>query len=1145
MATAPQFYNRDGSGYTSNLVFTTNQDSVVLTGKLGTDTAAVQISINGGTFVSDPDLIKLDLNNFTIPNLAVYSAGLALDPGTNTITLRAIDVVGGVSATATATITRVDQVSVNGADIPSGVKVNRLRDNVDILVAYPNASTNSTVTAVFLGFNLYASTAPTGSTGYYRINESLITDANATYEETVYESLTEKALWSNPHLKQIRVRVTEEDYFGNELAERLNVLEDAHTFFFKSRFTSTTEHYNLIKYAVFRHNRNSTAGTINSDQWANTPATDPLYYVVTAIYYDPATATEIETPYSQEVLGTPLTIDTAIQDLPGRTQTQIVTDYLGLVVRVNAEISLIPGSTTRDVSVDPFASEAERVWFLLDFVHRSQSFLTLLAIDDANGDGVSDPVVSSAYKSALQSALGFTTSQATQSLIDTQFNKLAGNVQKTRLPGRFAVGQAVVYTPTKPATDLIVSADSIVSTDADTVNNLPVARYRVGGTYTLPAATADAYYNFDTKRYELIVDIVALEIGSAGNRPANSIKNITGVSGVSVTNTEATVFGEDVESNAELAARSILAFPSVDTGTEMGYAMTAAEQTGVIKSKIVKSGDPLMMRDWDDVRKKHIGGKVDIWVQGLRERQVTEQFAFAFEVARDIQCRIVDVATLTFRVLDSRVTAATPIIEILNNPSQGLGVRNATLGEDYDLTGVVVQDYQTFRLNTAIPQPVTAIDDIVLADYRFRSLNQFVMTYQPVRRIVSIIGEISGALSASTNYGLYKTGDPLLEGESTIAKDYVAISQAAGVPSGTQITVNDELHVLIGFVQEPLDAIGINTKTIRVFNATRTVEYTGPEGAIPDFDIIQGTDRTPPKIVRTAASTIISGQSVSVDYVKDENFTVTYVINDVLQQLQDVVNRRRHATADVLVKQTVENDVDFETTVQLKSGATKDNVDPALRTNVSLELNQRGIGYGIAQSDIIHAVDATTGVDYEVVPLARMAYADGSRRIREGVLSNNHPIPSLDFGAQRVFILTDALTAPTTDNGGYATEHKGVFQDEIAMTLAESVALVGYQANQAYIIGSEGAVILGYSDDATLIAQGYTDPADIVTQRLKLTANHILVALLSTGTPPDVPTNHTYACSYVVRGDSGAHDISAADVEFLNLGKLTVTYRNG
>lgn len=1147
MATTPQIKLRDGTGYTTNLVFTTNQESIFLYGTVDLNTAAIQVSVNGGAFVTDPTLVKLDLTNWTYPNPSVYPEGAILELGINVIQIRVIDIVGKVSPPATAQITRVrDILSLTGVNIPSGIRVQRNRNTITLLASLPlplrGSSGNITATPTFLGFNLYASSAAAGSSGYFRVNELLITEASNTYQEDVYSSTQEMTTWSDGRRKNLRIKVTEEDEFETQLSLRLDAVENVSNYFDSVRFSATLESYRIIKFAMFTHDRNGGAGIINADQFVNVDASQPLYYVFTGVYFDPTTSTEIETPFSQEVLGQPLVLDTTIRDLPGRARLQIVQDYVTAIVRVNQLVSLVPGSTTRDVSIDPFSSESERLWFLLDFVHRSQSFLTLLAIDDANGDGISDSVGNSAYKTALKAALGYPSDQATQSLINQQFEKLAKNEGKDRLPGRPAVGQVVLFTTTKPTSDLVVPAGTFVSTDADTVNNLPSVRYRIGGTYIMSAANADAYYNFNTKQWELNADITAEAVGTNGNRPAGSIVNVN-VPGLQVTNTENTVYGTSTESNSELASRAILAFSSVDTGTEGGYYSTTAEQVGVIKAKVVKSGDDLMMRDWDDVRKKHIGGKVDIWVQGLRERQVTEQFAFQFEIARNIQCLVVDLTTLTFRVLDSRVTTATPLIEILNNPSQGLGVRNASTGLDYDLTGVVILDYNTFRINTTIPQPATLVDDIILADYRFRSVNKFYYTFQPVRRVISCVGEVAGPLVADSNYKLYKTDDPLLNGESTIAKDYLEITQYLGKPSGAQITVNDEAHVLIGFVREPLDSIGINTKTIRVFDQTRVTEYNGPETTAPDFDIIEGTATTPAKIVRTSASMIKNGQQVSVDYVKDENFTVTYVINDLLQQLQQVINNRRHTTADVLVKQTIDNPIDLETTVQLKKGATKNTTDPAIRSNVSIDLDSRLIGQGAAQSDVINAVDSTTGVDYEVVPLALMAYADGARRMRESVLSTYTHLTSLDIGGQRAYILTNALTSPTTDGGGLVTEHKGVFQDDVAMTLVSTLSTVAKYANQAFIIGAEGAIINGYSDDATLTAAGFTTPETRATERLRRTANHIVVALSATGLPPDDPSNHAYACSYVVRGDTGAKDFAAAAIEFLSLGNFTITYR--
>lgn len=1147
MATAPQIKLRDGSGYTQNLVFTTNQESITIEGTVDVAAADIQVSINGSGFVSDPTLVKFNLPNFTVPNPDNYPEGLILEPGENLVLIRTIDTIGGVSGTSSVSATKVRQSDVIQVEIPTGIRVRRRRNSVDILAALPaqRFSTNGVpLDNNFRGFNFYCSTTEGGITGYYKVNANLVTSKSTVYEEDTSYITSESTVFANVTKKSLSLRLVEQDEFGNDVTVRLAKDYDVSAYNESLRFRSSLESYVLVEFNSFRHIRSGSSDSINEDQFSDIPDSIPLYYVVTSVYYDPSTGAEIESAYSQEVLGSPLVIDTNLRELPSRDQFQVVTTYVNSIMRVNQGISLLPGSTTRDVSIDPFSSEAERLFFLIDFVHKCQSFLTLCQLDNASGNGTSDPVSSSAYKTALKAALGYATDTAVQSLIDSAFDKLAGNVNKKRLAGRPSVGQAVFYTNLRPTFDLTVNSGSFVSTQADSSLGIPSVRFRVGGTYTMLASQADAYYNFDEKRYEIVVDIAAETIGSDGNRPAGQIASSTGVTGLSVTNTEATVFGSDRESNADLAARALLGFVSVDTGTEGGYAATSSEQIGVIKAKVVKSGDALMMRDYDPIRKKHIGGKVDIWVQGLRERQITEKFAFTFEIARDIRCLVLDATNLIFRVQDSRVTVNTPITEILDNLTQGLGVRNVTQGLDYSLSGVTILDYQTFQLDSTISsQVVTNADDIVTADYRFRVFNQFILSFQPVRRVVSVVGEVSGSLTPVGGYALYKTSDPLLEGESTVSTDYLSINQLNGVPSGESIDINTEPHVLIGFQEEPLGNIGINTKTIRVFSEDRSIEYDGPDTTLPDYEIVLGTSTTPVKIVRTSTSDIVNGSTVSVDYTHDENFSVTYVINDLLQQLQNTVNSRKHATADVIVKQSIQNSLDLETTVQLLSGATRDKVDPATRSAVSLETNKRLIGQGIAQSDVINAIDSTEGVDYQVVPFAKMAYTDGSRKLREGVSSSYTELTSLSIGGNLAYILTSGLESPTTDGGGLSTEHKGVFQDDEPLTLSTTLLSVASVSNQAYIIGSAGAIIPGYTDTATLVAAGFLTPTDQEVEFLRRSANHVIVSLSGSGTPIDTPDNHSYAISYVVRGDSGSKDISASGVEFIDLGSFTLTFR--
>lgn len=1155
MASGPQISLRDGSGTTTSLTFTTNQEAIYVTGTVSSDTVSVQLSVNGGPFVSDPNLISFVLQTFTIPNLTVYPSGLPLEFGVNTILIRVIDIVGAVSAASTVLVTRIAQADDTGTQVPSGVRVLRNRDFVQILAAKPKPIQNLTQdddgnfilvtqeTNQFLGFNFYASTEPSGSSGYYRLNEKPVTAPIQQVEDQI-DTFSDIALWDSSNAKTLRVRVSEEDEFGRELQVRLNATRNNSLINGKLKFTGTWLNYEFNAFVAFTHSRAGGNGLINTEQFLGVADSDPLYYVVTGLYYDPITNTEIETPYSQEVLGAPLVLDTTVRDLPSRTREQIVQDYVDSIIRVNSEVSLIPGSVARDVDIDPFASEASRIWFMLDFVHRSQSFLTLLAMDNVSGDGVSDQVASSAYKQALKAALGLANDVAVQGLIDQQFDKLAANVNKYRLSGRQAQGSLILFTTTRPSRDILVPAGSFAISTADASTGVSAQRFRIGGSYILPAANAEAFYNFNERRYEIRVQIIAETTGSDGNVPPKSIQTLVGVSGLQAVNDLATSFGSDLESNAELASRALLGFSSVDTGTEGGYAAAAAAKIGIVRNKIIKSGDPLMMRDYDPVRNKHIGGKVDVWIQGVQERQVQDTFAFTFDVAQNVQAQVLEVTPsfIRMQVLDSRVTVESPIIEILHG-APGLGVRNVTQGADYDLTNVQILDYNTFRIDNTLPsQPATTLDDTVIADYRFQVVNQLFMTVQPVRRVVSVVGEISGALTPGVHYKLYQTEDPLLEGQSTLAKDHVSITPSGGIPNGNTILVNDELHVMIGFEPEPLTSIGVNTATIRVFSEDRSVEYHPPSSSSPDFDIIAGTPTTPVKIVRTSSSQIANGQEVSIDYSHDENFTVTYVVNDLLQQLQAIYNIKRHVTADVLVKQAIVNLIDVESTVQLKVGAKKERTDPLLRNKVSLDLSRKLIGQGEAQSNMDAAINDTSGVDFNVLPMARMAYADGSIKLRQPVLPTYVRVASLDIGGNQAYLLTNALPYPTTDGGGLDVEHKGVFQDDVVMSLAADLSLVGNQTNQAYIIGYNGAVITGYSDDAFLGSEGFL-PIQYEAERLRRTANHVVVSLSSAASPPDVPIKHEYAVSYVIRGDQGTHDIDASAVEILDMGDLTITYR--
>ncbi len=1132
MAISPRINYPDGSGTSTDFAITTNSSSLVFTGTLDPSTVDVQIDFNGSGFVSDPTLVDVTLPTFTVPNLSTRPGGLQLERGTNTIRLRSVDVSGSVSPASTVTATVVSDVEMGGAFAPpTGLTVKRNASSVDV-------SWSDEFVSQAAGFNVYASTGAGGTrSGYLRLNSELIPASSP--KETV--------------VSEIFPSETSYDYSETEARDLVVTVSTVDSATGGDRVTKTSNSYPLVsapnyrvkvtfsrletfRFFSFVHDRTSPS-TQHFDTFAVLQPSDPAYYVVTAVYYDRNTGTMQESRFSLETPGAPLPLDTNVRGIRIRDQSQIAQEYMKKVGQTEPTLSLIPGSTIREVHIEPFSNEIQKVYFLLDFVHRAKSFPALLAIDDPSLTGTSVPVSQSQYKQNLKTALSVADDSAVQTFIDSSFDALAKNFGKSRAVNLFATVELTYYTTRRPTSDLYVRQGAVATSD---VAGSP--RYVVKGQSVIPVAQAQSFYNPASRRWEIRVQAVADVPGLSGNVSAGSITTAaSGASGLSVTNESAGHGGADAWSNLQLAEVSVRTLVSVDTGTAGGYAATATATPGVEDYKIVRSGDPYMMRDWDPVRKLHTGGKVDVYVKGTVERTVTETFAFQFDVAKSVRFDVVDSSTLLFRARDSRLSPSNPIEEMLFNPAEGFGLRNHANfpTSSYDLTGVTIVDYRTISLNAAIPQPVTLQDDFIEGDFRFLNNSRFIPTVQPIRSVTSVVGEVSGPV-LSDGFSLFKLEDPLLRGESTGASDYVEIVQIDNVPNGSPLVVNDEQHVLVGQIDEPLGAVGINVFTLKVYSPDRTILYNGPDASEPDYVISGGSQTSAISISRTTASSIPNGSVVSVDYEHDENFVVTYVVNDVLQRVNDAVQVSRHLTADVLVKQAVENPLDVEATVQLASGAIRSTSDSEVRTRYSSMILQRRIGEDTHQSDVSASIDGSLGVDFVVQPFTRMSLRDGAVRIRDEVPSGSVFLPELSAGIAAAYILTEPLPFSTSDGGGPLNLFRGVFSDDRPMSLVSSLLHVVPTPNSAWIIGSGGAVIPGYSDDDTLLPT-YLTAAAVLEARRNLTANRLVVSL--DFSISDVPDNHAFSASYVVSGDVGSKDVAVSQIEYLDPGALTITYR--
>lgn len=1140
MATTPKLLYPDGSGTTTTLTVTTNVNGLSFAGTIDQNTIDIQVDVNGSGFVSDPTMIEIIQQTFRIPNPSSFPDGLQLDRGKNVIRLRAVDLSGGVSPAAYLNITVVsDSDPQMRVAPPTGVLLRRRARSVEVYWSETGSGDVS-------GYNVYASTGAGGTnSGYLKVNMDMIPASSPTTtdfdEGTIH--FVEYDLTDADGSSDIQIVTDAVDPATGGLVARKSVNWFSLLGYENYKLQINLVGRQLTKRYVFSHNRADSInnGILNSDVFGAVLDEEPLFYVVTAVYFDKKTGNYVESRYSQELSGTTLPLDRTTRGIPIRDQTLVARDYINEIQKAAPALSLIPGSTVREVHIEPFSNEAEKVYFLLDFVHRTKSFTALLQIDDPNLTGTSIDVSLSQYKQQLRSALGIVDDAVVQNLIDGAFDSLSENFGVPRQGLRSAIVTQTFYMTTAPTRDMLVAQNAVVSSST----NPSAPRFSTRGAVYMFSSNPKQYYNIEKGRYEVKIEMIAQTAGSVGNVPAETLDTVVGgASGFKTINDVAADYGRDAQSNLELAETASRALFSLDTGTEGGYLQAAAATTGLFEAKLVKSGDSFMMRDWDPVRLKHIGGKVDIYVKGSIERTITESFAFQFEVAKNSRFDVIDAAQLIFRARDSRLSASNPIQEMLNNPAQDYGIRNHSVYPTgyYDLTGVVIIDYNTIQLNAAVPQPTTMLDDFVEGDYRYRSNNKFTPSLQPVRRVTGVVGTSSGTLDPDGGYALYKLQDPVLEGESTIATDYVSINQLNGIPIGTPLQVNDEQHVLIGQFEEPLGSVGINIFTLVVYSQDRLTTYAGPDSVNPDYLIINGSQTKSVHIVRTVDSNIPSGSVVSVDYENDENFHVTYVINDVVQRLQDRINTMKHITADVIVKQALENPMNISTTIQLMPNADQATTDQSIRTGMTNLTDKRGLGQPLHQSDVVGMMEGITGVDYLIQPFAKFTLQTNAIRVRETIEVDYEFLSTLSQGFAAVYILTQSLPFNTVDGGGVSTQYHGVHMDDLVMEQADSLNDVGKQPGRAWIIGSQGAVIPGYSDDATLYPT-YLTAAAVGAARLKLTANKVVVSLYAGTNPYDSPSNHSFTATYMVSNDTGDKDINVSPIEYLTPGDLVITYK--
>ena len=824
----------------------------------------------------------------------------------------------------------------------------------------------------------------------------------------------------------------------------------------------------------------------------------PFFFVVTAVIYDPVLGQVTESANSAELQGSPITITTGLQDLPARTQNDVILTFSQELLTSNAGVNTLPGTVVRDM-MDPISEEMARVYVIQNFMANSLGVSTLLNFDDPNNTGSSAPVSTTLNKLALEMALNITDDTQLQNIIDTQFDNLASNVNVIRRGASPAIGTVTFYVSTPPVRNMTVNQGAVVTSLGNIDQGIPSQNYTVLETKTLDFTTPGLYFNPTTNQYELTADVQASVPGSAGNTDSYTISSISSGadSDFSVENPSPISFGQNEETNYELSTRIQLALYA-DTGTKGGYAKTAIGVPMVRNVRVVGAGDPLMIRDYDPIRNIHVGGKVDLYIQGRQPQQVSDQLAFSFESIGGQGTQtgevflVANAPAYQFKSQNPRVGPHTPIFDVTQ-------VHNATKNVDYDLTNYqIIDNGDTIQLDSTLPINITiglASTDVIRVDYKFRSSDTFILQNQPILGISSVVGQISGPLT-SDNWDLVQLDDPLDQGGSTISQDSVRIKFANGLPVTQFQTVTDEPHVMILDQNEFLNFVGADPESIVVKSSDHSITYTQNT----DYSISPGTDTLATALKLIESGGIQNGQQVLVSYVAIENFIVTYTTNGLLATVQTSVNNMKHACADAIVKQDIQNSVDMTFTIVPKIGVTNTNLlTSQIQTAIANLINTLGVGGSLTQSAVIEVIQNVSDVRYTVLPMSRMVKADGSQIARDQIGQVEFQVYNVDVVTSYITV-NSVLTYATIAGGGSSNDFRGVFENSLPLVLQDDPLDVSGSSGRAYI-QPDGRFVV-----STLDGQ--------------------------------LPDTKNYQAAYFVFGEKGSKDINAEGLETLISGQF-------
>jgi len=541
------------------------------------------------------------------------------------------------------------------------------------------------------------------------------------------------------------------------------------------------------------------------------------------------------------------------QDIAGRLITQMTQLY--------PDLDLTPRSEIRDLLIDPVSIELSNMSVREWFSRCAQSVSAISQIDNVSGNGVSDTFNASPIKQQIARAYGLNAAD-TQTFIDQQFDHLGQSVDLTRGGATPSVVNLTFYTYSQPTTTTTFPTGIICSTTGDA--STPSINFQTTGSASITPSSAASFYNPVYGWWGVTVPASCQTTGSSTNVGAGTINSIgsNAPAGWSVTNLAAATFGVDDEINSHFAARIVnRQFTGVDSGTRNGYYTTAASTPGIVAVEVVAAGDLEMVRDWDNIRQKHVFGCVDVYCQGTSSSEEDDIVSFEYDNASApgvystyLPLTLVSATNnlLKFQVASANFQALNwPLYQGVELLVQGLSnsffldiseaqfdtnggyiILNPSANAYYISGSGATQvriSYPTLAAplsNLAAVQGV-GFNGTYLLNARLQSPLVDTPTNQPVTNVNSVIGQtnFTGTIPEAL-LDLVHTSDFLLNGGSNQAGDMVQVVSTATTPITVTITASTTTPVTIGTAMDiSVDPSGVLGDVLSVRSSDLSTLY--------------------------------------------------------------------------------------------------------------------------------------------------------------------------------------------------------------------------------------------------------------------------------------------------------------------------------